>query len=181
MNACIGPMNVLLEHITVSGFSSGGTFAQILQIAHSAVVKGTAVFSHSEWTCPTVSPYETVARDSVNCQALSHANVVTFRLRRIINDKFQLKVAWILAFYRCGPPNGKFEDWDRVCTQLHNTSQSELYDPKLVDGDVQDYFIQGLIDDPNCLKNARLYVYAGLRNVVFSPSTQSMELCSKKL
>jgi len=34
------------DWITLSGFSSGGTFAQQLQISHSSLFSGIGVFSH---------------------------------------------------------------------------------------------------------------------------------------
>lgn len=44
----LGPLNVLRDNITLSGFSSGGAMAQMLQISYSSLFKGIAVFSHSK-------------------------------------------------------------------------------------------------------------------------------------
>jgi len=49
MSVCYaGQMNARPRRVTVSGFSSGGYLAQALFVAHSAKIRGAAVFSHSK-------------------------------------------------------------------------------------------------------------------------------------
>ncbi|CAL8080416.1 unnamed protein product [Orchesella dallaii] len=117
----LGPMNVIRDKITMSGYSSGGAMAQMLQISYSSLFSGIAVFSHS--------------------------------------------------FYRCGPANGDIDDYDRFCTTLFNFTASQMWDPAMVHLDIQEYFNKSLIEDPKNLKGKRLYVYTGLRNVLFTPRT----------
>jgi len=115
----LGPQNVIKDKVTLSGFSSGGTMASMLQFAYSSLFCGIAVFSHT--------------------------------------------------FYRCGPPTGLVDDYDRVCTTLFNLTDSEMYDPALVHKDIQEYLQLGFIEDPKNLKDKKLYVYSGLRNFLFTP------------
>ena len=42
------PQSVYPQWITLSGFSSGGSFAQQFQISYSSLFSGIAVFSHSK-------------------------------------------------------------------------------------------------------------------------------------
>jgi len=44
-----------------------------------------------------------------------------------------------------------------------------MWDPAMVHKDIQEYFNKSLIEDPNNLKGKSLYVYTGLRNVLFTP------------
>jgi hypothetical protein len=75
------------------------------------------------------------------------------------------------AYYRCGPPSGKVDDYDRVCTKLFpNVTTAQLYNFNLVHDDIRNYQTKGLIDDPKNLENKRLYIYAGLRNFLFTPA-----------
>ncbi|ODN01191.1 hypothetical protein Ocin01_05490, partial [Orchesella cincta] len=116
-----GPLNVIKDKITLSGYSAGGAMAQMLQISYSSLFSGIAVFSHS--------------------------------------------------YYRCGPANGDIDDYDRYCTTLFNFTASQMWDPKMVHQDIQEYFNKSLIEDPKNLMGKRLYVYTGLRNVLFTPRT----------
>ncbi|ODM94288.1 Long-chain fatty acid transport protein 6 [Orchesella cincta] len=47
----LGQHNVFPESVTLSGFSSGGTFAQQLQISYSSLFSGIASFSHAYYRC----------------------------------------------------------------------------------------------------------------------------------
>ncbi|XP_035715215.1 uncharacterized protein LOC110859407 isoform X2 [Folsomia candida] len=117
--------NVYEKRVTLSGFSSGGTFAQMYQISHSSTIHGIAVFSHT--------------------------------------------------YYRCGPPSGKIDDYDKVCTKLFNQTGDKLYNPELVHKDIETYLYRGLIDDPVNLRHRFLYVYTGLRNFLFT-ADQSLSI-----
>ena len=78
----------------------------------------------------------------------------------------------VLAFYRCGVPDGIVDNYDRVCTRLFNTSADQLYSPELVHRDITRYLAEGLIENPSNLRGKRLYVYTGLRNFLFTPGKQ---------
>lgn len=45
-----------------------------------------------------------------------------------------------------------------------------MYDTAKVHEDIKEYLAMGLIEDPANLKDKRLYVYSGLRNLLFTPS-----------
>ncbi|XP_035716524.1 uncharacterized protein LOC110860759 [Folsomia candida] len=47
----LGEFNVNREFITMSGVSSGGTFAQQMFVAHSTLISGISVFSHTFYRC----------------------------------------------------------------------------------------------------------------------------------
>ncbi|XP_021953463.1 uncharacterized protein LOC110850338 [Folsomia candida] len=47
----LGGLNVNKKLVTLSGFSSGGTFAQQLYISHSSMFSGIGVFSHTFYRC----------------------------------------------------------------------------------------------------------------------------------
>ena len=82
-----------------------------------------------------------------------------------------------VAFYRCGPPTGVQEDYDRVCTKLGNLSDPLLYNTSNVLGDIQDYYDRNLIDNPINIRNKRLYVFAGTRNELFTTGTVFIFWC----
>ncbi|CAG7662111.1 unnamed protein product [Allacma fusca] len=44
-------LNIYPQWITISGFSSGGSFAQQMQISYSSIFSGIAVFSHTYYRC----------------------------------------------------------------------------------------------------------------------------------
>ena len=46
ISVTVEAMNVNKDWITISGFSSGGTFAQQLQFSYSSLFSGIGVFSH---------------------------------------------------------------------------------------------------------------------------------------
>ncbi|CAL8080413.1 unnamed protein product [Orchesella dallaii] len=123
----LGHMVVHKDKITLSGFSSGGTFAQMLQFSYSSLFSGIAVFSHT--------------------------------------------------YYRCGTGTGLVDDYDRQCTKLFNASEFEVYNPDLVHEDIKEYVGLKKIENPMNLKDKRLYVYAGLRNALFTPR-QSLSILS---
>lgn len=60
----LGHLNVNKDFVTLSGFSSGGTFAQQLYVSYASLFSGIAVFSHSK--------YITV----VICRGVSRAHAV---------------------------------------------------------------------------------------------------------
>ncbi|ODN01197.1 hypothetical protein Ocin01_05489 [Orchesella cincta] len=123
----LAPMIVHHDKVTLSGFSSGGTFAQMLQFSYSRLFSGIAVFSHS--------------------------------------------------YYRCGNGSGLVDHYDRQCTKLFNGTEFDLYNPDLVHKDIEEYVRLKKIDNPNNLKNKRLYVYTGLQNLLFTPR-QSLSILS---
>jgi len=137
----LAPYKVHGDQITLSGFSSGGSFAQQLQISYSSLFRGIAVYSHSEslpwfyvWPPGTWLPG---------------------------HDFF-------LAYYKCGPGNGLEKDYDEVCTTLWNFPNERLWDPNRVSRDIAEYAKQGLIEDPSNLRGKKLYVYTGTLNWLFT-------------
>lgn len=69
-----------------------------------------------------------------------------------------------IAYYRCGPGNGKEVDYDDACTKI---GANFTYEPDLAIQDIRQYESQGLIEDTRNLRNKRLYVYAGSRSAFF--------------
>lgn len=145
------PVNIYHKEITLSGFSSGATFAQMLQFSYSSLFSGIAVFSHSK--------------------LLNLLLLLTIKhWKRFLIFETSLSDHPHIAYYRCGNATGKVNDYDAACTKLFNLTEGELYDPNKVHDDIREYSRKGLIEDTRHLQNKRLYVYAGLRNVLFTPS-----------
>lgn len=79
-----------------------------------------------------------------------------------------------LAYYRCGPGDGIEANFDSVCTMLGNLPNSQLYNPRRASEDIQQYFREGLIENPANLRNKKLYVYTGTNNWLFSTGTHTI-------
>jgi len=153
--------------------------AQHMQVSHSSLLAGMAVFNHGIEMCIS-RPVpglcfllrrlgQTVA--SANKSAFPNGNLhrspknwsIT-PLGHVTANRFPNWVRFV-AFYRCGPGDGNIDNYDNACTRVGPLGPtSPQYAPELAIADIQAYAKAGLIDDPVHLRNKPLYVYVGLKS-----------------
>lgn len=98
----LGRMNIQKDKITLSGFSSGGSFAQILLVAYPSMFQGVGVFSHTFLRCGPPSGYfrdfdrmctrtqNTTEAEWYNPE-LVHRDIQDYHANRLIEDPKLLK------------------------------------------------------------------------------------------
>jgi len=101
--------NVFDKRISLSGFSSGGTFAQMFQISHSSIIHGIGVFSHTYYRCgePTgkIDDYDRVCTKLFNLTGsqlynpdLVHEDIQTYRTEGLIDNTSHLRNRFLYVY-----------------------------------------------------------------------------------